>query len=115
MLYCRSWCFSVYEKILHAQSVRAIDSAEDFRTWVVGYDGLSEVQKLRAAKKEAEFFSSSCLNLIAKNKTSGVLKTIQKDKAAETQQNRRDLEEFEGHVIPDPHKALPGNIFSVDL
>ena len=87
-----------------------MDSAESFSSWVVDYDKLSPVQKLRAVKKEAESFSSSCLNLITKLKTSGVLKKIQKDKAAETLQNRHDKEEFEGHTIPDPHKALPGNI-----
>ena len=44
-------------------------------------------------KKEAEGFASSCLNLIAKIKASGTLKTIQKDISANAQKKRQDEEE----------------------
>ena len=81
-----------------------------FVPWVVGYDSLTEVQKIQAVKKESESFVSSCVNLAANIKASGVLKTLQKDRAAQNQQNRRDKEDYEGHQIPDPHKALPGEI-----
>ena len=110
MFHCRVWCLSIYEKILYAQSVRAVESYECFKSWVPDYSTLTEILQLRAVKKEAESFATSCLNLISKLKNSGVLKSIQKDRVAETQQNRIDREEFEGHTLPDPHKALPGNV-----
>ena len=105
----------MYEKILHAQSVRALESPEGFKSWVMNYEAMTPIQQMRAVKKEAEGFALSCNNLIANVKSSGILKTISKDQAAETLQRRKDLEEFEGHTYPDPHKALPGTIYFVDL
>ena len=110
-LYFRSWCFYVLEKLLHAQSVRARECPEGFKTWVIGYDELTPIQQLRAVKKEADCFALSCNNLIANIKNSGTLKKISKDQKAETHQRKKDKEEFEGHVLPDPHKALPGICF----
>ena len=81
-----------------------------FIPWIVGYQTLTDVQKIQAVKKESESFVSSCVNRAANIKASGVLKSLQKDRVAQNQQNKRDREEFEGHTIPDPHKALPGEI-----
>ena len=101
--------------ILYAQSVRAVECSEAFSSLVIGFEKLEPVQKRHQVKKEAEAFASSCLNLIAKIKSSGILKSIHKDVEANRQQLLKDQEEFEGHTIPDPHVALPGNIFFLIL
>ena len=103
--------FYIYEKILAEQMDRAYDKREMFKSWVPNYDQLTPILQLQGLKEKSEGFISSCVNLLAKIKNSGVLKVLQKDRAAIIQQNKRDREEFEGYVLPDPHKALPGISF----
>ena len=110
-IFLRVWCFSIYEKILYEQGARAVKCRGMFIPLVRDYEKLSDVQKIQAIKKESESFVSSCVNQAAQIKNSGVLKTLHKDRAAMNQQNKRDKEEFEGHTIADPHKALPGELF----
>ena len=103
----RQWCLSCYEKILSAQSVKALESVEAFRNLVPNIDQLTPVLQQHHAKKEAQAFVSECYNLKNKLSAMGVHKKLQLDRNAKHAQNRKDVEEHEGHVVPDALTALP--------
>ena len=107
-LICRSWAFSIYEKILVAQSIKALENKGAFKPLVENYEGKTRVQQLHAEKREAQLFCSECNNLKDKIHSIGVLKKLQMDRAAQMAQNRQNEEEHEGHVVPNALHALPG-------
>lgn len=89
-----------------------MENPDGFYTLIMprDWEEMTPVLRMHAVKQKAEAFSVSCNNLRITLKSGGTLKSIAKDIAAERLQRRRDMEEHEGHLIPDPNKALPGII-----
>ena len=106
----RSWCYTVYLRIVNAQAVYASkqENQEKFKYLVRDYETLTEVQKMDACETKAFEMRQRCLLVVSEMENSGFNTEIHKDKSAQCAQRKKDKQQFQGWELPDPRTVLPG-------
>ena len=106
----RSWCYTVYLRIVNAQAVYASkkENQENFKYLVRDYETLTEVQKMDACETKAFEMRQRCLLVVSEMENSGFNTELHKDKSAQSAQRKKDKQQFQGVELPDPRTVLPG-------
>ena len=107
---CRSWCFTVYLRIVNAQAIYASkkENQGDFKYLVRDFDAMTEVQQRDACQTKALEMRQRCLMVVTEMQNSGFNTELHKDKSAQQAQKKKDKKNFEGWELPDPLTVLPG-------
>ena len=106
----RSWCYTVYLRIVNAQATWASrrENQETFKYLVEKYDEKSDVQKKDACLAKALEMRQRCHMVVSEMENSGYNTELHQEKNAQQAQRKKDRKEFEGFELPDPLTVLPG-------